>query len=108
VDRDVEVARLRVGVAIDLPPDAGQLMALGRAPCQNCIVATPISAGVPSWSVTAVWPAGSVDGTTRVGQALTSAVVRLEDTKRFTIFGDHFAPTRRTRARILSAGVTRS
>ncbi len=28
----------------------------------------------------------------RVGQALTSAVVRLEDTKRFTIFGDNFAP----------------
>ena len=27
----------------------------------------------------------------RVRQALTSAVVRLEDTKRFTIFGDHFA-----------------
>ena len=27
----------------------------------------------------------------RVGQALTSAVVRLEDTKRFTIFSDHFA-----------------
>jgi hypothetical protein len=27
----------------------------------------------------------------RVGQALTSAVVRLEDTKRFAIFRDHFA-----------------
>src|ERR1700682_4058645 len=27
----------------------------------------------------------------RVRQALTSAVVRLEDTKRFTIFADHFA-----------------
>jgi hypothetical protein len=27
----------------------------------------------------------------RVRQALTSAVVRLEETKRFTIFGDHFA-----------------
>ena len=27
----------------------------------------------------------------RVRQALTSAVVRLEDTKRFTVFADHFA-----------------
>src|SRR5713226_6754562 len=35
VDRDVEVAGLRVGVSVDLPPDASQLAALRRAPCQN-------------------------------------------------------------------------
>jgi len=47
--------------------------------------------GVACWPGQRRFQAGELSLLSRVGQALTSAVVRLEDTKRFTIFGDHFA-----------------